>query len=158
HLSELRERFDQLQQQIENGEMLVGEGEAFSKEVRHHMMRLESVGLFKHAPAATTSQCPLCASVLTVPVPNASQLETELTKLGDDLAAVQRDAPRLQEHISKLIDAREAVRDQIRASQGQLEAVTEEQVEASRIRDDNARVARVMGRISLYLESTTLLG
>lgn len=70
---------------------------------------------------------------------------------------VVRERPRLREHIQSLKDEREQIRQQIAEKQQTLEILMDEEESAEQWRDTNIRLARVVGRISLYLENVELV-
>jgi hypothetical protein len=73
-----------------------------------------------------------------------------------ELEIVHRDRPRLEEYIQTLETERSRLRQRIRDTELELEALFAEQDAAEEVRDRNTRAARVVGRISLYLETLRL--
>jgi len=80
-------------------------------------------------------------------------LSDSLRRLDSDLTFVERERPRLREYIDGLKSGREAVRQQIAETEFAFQAAVSEQEAADQLRDANARAARVVGRVSLYLET-----
>ena len=65
--------------------------------------------------------------------------------------------PKLDEHIQSLIDGREELKQQISEKELAAQAIVAEHEAAQVLRDTNTRIARVVGRISLYLETVELV-
>jgi hypothetical protein len=116
------------------------------------MMRLQSIHLFEGIDDSK-NVCPLCASELQATIPKVSKVMDSLLRLNEDLATVERERPRLREYIDELKVERENIRQEIADKEFSLKAVLAEQEAATELRDNNARIARVVGRISLYLDT-----
>ena len=151
-LREFRKEFRLKDEQLKAAEFFAREAEGYSSEANQQLMRLESINLFD-SKDGILDVCPLCSSKMSRPIPAISAMESALTKLQNNLQTVERDRPRLREHIQKLKDEREAIRQQIKGKELDIKAILEEEKAAEQLRDTNARIARVVGRISLYLET-----
>lgn len=90
-------------------------------------------------------------------VPLVSEISDSLRRLGTDLAQVEAERPRLREYIDGLKDELENARLTLRQDEFSLQAAVAEQDAAGELRDANARAARVVGRVSLYLETLQLV-
>jgi hypothetical protein len=154
-LAELREEFRSKHEQVEATHVFAREAEGYSSEAAQQEMRLEAVNLFEDVEDSG-STCPLCSQTLSRPVTSADAMRGSLAKLRGSLATVNRERPRLREYIQQLESEQEAIRRRIGDAQAALAAVLDEQRAADEIRDANARIARVVGRISLYLETVTM--
>jgi hypothetical protein len=83
-------------------------------------------------------------------------MRESLVNLQHNLKNVEVTQPRLLEHIEQLKEKREEQRQQIQETELAIKAVVYEQEAAQQIRDNNAHIARIVGRISLYLETVEL--
>ena len=152
----------QIHEQIRASESYAREASGYSSEANQQRMRLESInilGLGKDSATQLNNSanvCPLCSSNLEQTIPKVSALANSLNDLESNLQQVERELPRLREHIQSLKDEREQIRQQIAEKQQTIEILMNEQEGASEIRDRNIRMARVVGRISLYLENVEL--
>lgn len=155
-LIQVRREFADNQERIEAGESFAREATGYSTEATQQLMRLESIYLFG-AQSGRSELCPLCSSVVSEPSPKISVINQMLQRLKDNLDTAQRERPRLREHLHKLKEKREAIRARIKEREIAIEAILEEEEAARGLRDSNARVARVVGRVSLYLESVRFL-
>jgi hypothetical protein len=150
-----REEFKNLQKQIDAAEVFQRDSQAYASEAGEQLMRLQSIRLFDGPPGP--HRCPVCSSDLPVEVPTVSALNDSLRRLGSDLQQVEGERPRLREYIDNLKSEREAVRQRLAEAEFALEAALSEQEAAEEFRNANARAARVVGRVSLYVETIRLV-
>ena len=149
------QEIDGLSIDIRNSEEFLGQVRGYSEEVEHQKSRLESIGLFEQVDF-NPAHCPLCSEKVTSPLPSGDDIRNAISRLSDKLASVTRERPHLRKHIDSLIENRQRLREQTGAIQQEINAIYEENKEALRLRDLNARRARVVGRISLWLESVVI--
>jgi hypothetical protein len=146
-----RERFRAVQGQIEAAEIFERESGRYTVEAGEQRSRLRSIQVFRNLDGP--HQCPICSSELAAEFPSVVALNDSLRRLDSDLTFVERERPRLREYIDGLKSEREVVRQQIAETEFAFQAAVSEQEAADELRDANARAARVVGRISLYLET-----
>ena len=158
HLAQLhRESYNlELQRRTKADELAVaksfiGEKTEFGEDISAQHHRLEAIGLFDEARDSTS--CPLCGHVLSPPPPSAMAVKQALEKMSRNLRAVQRQTPHLTEYVSKLSADLADIETQIRSKQAEIGAIQNSNAAANQLRDLNSRRARVVGRISLWLES-----
>jgi hypothetical protein len=150
-----REEFKTLQKQIDAAEVFQRDAQAYASEAGEQLMRLQSIRLFDGANGP--HRCPVCSSDLPAEVPTVSALNESLRRLGSDLQQVEGERPRLREYIDNLKTEREAARQRLTDAVFSLEATLSEQEASEEFRNANARAARVVGRVSLYVETVQLL-
>ncbi|RRH90155.1 DUF3732 domain-containing protein [Mesorhizobium tamadayense] len=98
-------------------------------------------------------QCPLCDSYIDSPRILIEQLRSEFSEVGDRLASLRTQNPRLQSYIVELETQLQDVSQRIRENQSQLNAVVR-QNEIYRIQQEDAvKRSRIQGRISAFLEN-----
>ena len=148
----LRERRSKLNETIRAATVVSGEAQGFSDEARIQGERLESIGLFEDG-AAQHENCPLCTQHLQTPIPSAAKLRESLGELQQSLAATERERPRLREYIAERTREFEALTEQQAEKQNAIIALQNQEETARAIRDLNSRRAKVVGRISLYIET-----
>jgi hypothetical protein len=146
-----RERFRALLGQIEAAEVFDRESGKYANEAGEQRNRLQSIQVFRNLDGP--HRCPVCSSELSAEFPSVLALSESLRQLDTDLTYVERERPRLREYIDGLKSDRENARQAIADSEFSLEAALSEQEAADELRDANARAARVVGRISLYVET-----
>jgi hypothetical protein len=146
-----REAFRTVQGQIEAAEAFERESTRYASEAGEQRSRLQSIQVFRNLDGP--HQCPVCSSELTAEFPSVLALSDSLRRLESDLTFVERERPRLREYIDGLKGERETIRQQVAETEFAFQAAVSEQEAADELRDANARAARVVGRISLYLET-----
>ena len=124
---------------------------AYSAEVAIQKGRLETIHLF--ADRAHPQSCPVCGSSPEVAPPEMVALQRSLEGLDQQLSGVESERPKLWAHIEGLEAQAASLRQIVRTKQRELLALEAEDAKAEAMREQNARAARVLGRVSLYLES-----
>ena len=152
----LRDSFRRIQSRIQATEVFAQDAQGYTSEASEQMMRLQSIQLFEDTDDSK-HVCPFCASELESTVPKVSEVRESLRRLNNDLATVERERPRLREYIDDLKVERESLRQQIAEKEFALQAVLAEQEAAAELRDNTARTARVVGRVSLYLDTVKVV-
>ena len=93
---------------------------------------------------------------MEVPVPKASAIKRSLEQLQSNLQLTRREQPRLREYIEHLETERTEIRQKIRETNEIINGILIEGDAPLQLRDVNIRRGRVIGRISLWLESVNL--
>jgi hypothetical protein len=163
-LTQLQEELRALQLQdrektdaIDAAKTFAREAEGFISETREQELRLESIGLFDVGDGAPqTNLCPVCAQDLEAPVPSAEAMRRSLEQLKASLDGAARERPRLRDYIEGLEKEREEIRQRVREKNEDIGGLLEEQDAAAQLRELNVRRGRVVGRVSLWLESVDL--
>ncbi len=126
----------------------------FKREAYEQRSRLASVGLFMagHTDTKPETTCPLCDSQLEHGVPSVDALNAAMRAVAAQLDGVEREQPRL----GTIIDEREKrvarLSDQVTENQRQSENILEQNAQLNEEVSLDARRARVVGRISVFLE------
>ncbi len=154
-VSVLRRAFQDTLGQIQAAELYVRSADGYSREASEQTSRLESIELFDSS--ISMQLCPLCGSHL-IEIPSTVQaINRSLRHLQSDLDVVVREKPELDKHINTLRATLEDMRRQLNQKDFDMEAIIGEQQAAAEIRNTNAQIARVIGRISYYLDITPTL-
>lgn len=126
------------------------ESRHFNEAMGEQAERLKSIDIF---PAGQTDAdaCPLCGSGASTPT--SKSLRESLLALECDLEEVESHRPRLAVRIAELDQLASVARQNVRAIQNRLRVAVGAEDDQLAQRDAQARIARVVGRISLYLES-----
>lgn len=144
----IREKADS----IRTAKVFAEEAEGYTSEAKRQGKRLESIKLFELA-SPNAEACPLCTQDLAVPVPKAEAMKRALGQIHQNLEATLREQPRLREYLEKLEKEKEGLRKQYEDKRLAVNALTKEHATARNARDLNSRRAKIVGRISLWLES-----
>ena len=151
-LQEIRDEFDEIGISLDNARKFVGETAGYSGEAQHQKMRLESIGLFEQL-TFNPGKCPLCSGTLEQPLPSVEMIKASIVNLDKSIANVTREQPKLRAFISDLEREREKKQEEIKALKAEIDGLYQQESERARLRDINARRGKVVGRISLWVES-----
>lgn len=147
-LSELSE----LDEDIKNAKNFAGESKGFIEEAGHQKLRLSSIGLFEKLDFRP-NYCPLCSKEMDSPLPNVEMIKAAINNLNKNIENVEREKPKLRKYIDGLEDNRQKLREQVQRIRDEIDGIYLQNQEANQIKDLNARRAKIVGRISLWLES-----
>lgn len=156
--SELRDLDNQLTEKTENiraAKIFANEAEGYTDESKQHETRLESINLFNNG-SDNSEICPLCSNSLQVPVPTALEINKSIKNLRNNLEITSIERPKLREYINKLEGEINQLKEKITIIKNKIKAINKEKETAKRLKDLNIRKGRVIGRISLFLESIDL--
>ena len=151
-LQEMRDEFSEIGINIDNAKKFIGETTGYFSEAQHQKMRLESIGLFEQLDF-NPDKCPLCSGVLEQPLPSVEMIKASIVNLDKSIANVTREQPKLRLYIDNLEQERENKREEIRLLEAEIDGIYPQEEERIRLRDINARRGKVVGRISLWVES-----
>lgn len=147
-----RKELEEIEYELANAKEFMGETVGYNGEVLHQKKRLESIGLFEQLDF-NPGVCPLCSGKLGQPLPEIDAVKTAIINLDKAIANINREQPKLRSFISSLELERSKKIEVIRGLEADIDGVYNQEQEAKRLRDLNARRAKVIGRISLWLES-----
>lgn len=151
-LQEILDEFDEIGISLDNARKFVGETAGYSGEAQHQKMRLESIGLFEQLNF-NPGKCPLCSGTLEQPLPSVEMIKASIVNLDKSIASVTREQQKLRAFISDLEREREKKQEEIKALEAEIDGLYQQESERARLRDINARRGKVVGRISLWVES-----
>jgi hypothetical protein len=155
HLREKNDELDALSLDIRNAEEFVYQIKGYLNEAAHQKSRLESIGLFEAIDFAP-DHCPLCSEHLKNPLPAADDIRNAIKKLSNNLSIVNRENPHLHEHINFMKTNRQKLREDIKNLEIEINAIYNENKAALKLKDLNNRRSRMIGRISIWLESVII--
>lgn len=125
----------------------------YSEEVEQQKIRLESIGLFPETDDTNHNVCPLCNNVLSINIPSIEAIHASLSHLNRSLEETAREKPRLNKYLQELSMKGDTLKEEILKIENAISALYTEQENARKLRDLNLRRGKVIGRISLFLES-----
>lgn len=140
---------------IRNAKEFLKESFDYSYELEHQMNRLQSIGLFETVDF-NKNHCPFCSAEINKTLPGAEDIRNAIIKLSDNLATAKRDQPQIREYIKKIQSDKEKTIERIKIAKTEVEAIYNENREALEYKDLNIRRARIVGRISLWLDSVKI--
>ena len=99
---------------------------------------------------------PFVAKLTEKPLPGAQDIRDSITRLSNELNSVSKDRPHLRAYIDGLVSKRQQLRELAKNILLEINAIYEENKVANQLKDINAQQGRVIGRISLWLESVII--
>lgn len=126
------------------------ESEGFEEAIGEQAERLKAIGIVADGNEKS-STCPFCGSEHSTP--SVGELRASLGDLQSDLENIEAQRPRLQGQLADLEQRVGHARQKVHALQRQLRLAVGSEDDALAQRDAQARIARTIGRISMYLES-----
>ena len=125
----------------------------YSREATEQRARLTSIRIFDGSELGHA--CPLCAQKLlnAEVIPEVHQIKEALSDVSSRLESVTRAAPQVEKAIAELDFGLQGVQSALAKNRAEMEAVRMSSDRLQQIQDDTAKMALVIGRISLYLES-----
>jgi hypothetical protein len=151
-LEEKRSELSDIREDIQFARDFNGDTSVFSEEVEHQKLRLNSIGLFEKIDF-DPKNCPLCSNPLDNPLPGVDSIRKAIEKLDKNIKNVSREKPKLRKHIDKLINNQQHILEEIQTIKNEIDGIYNQNSEASELKDLNARKAKIVGRVSLWLES-----
>ncbi len=155
---EITQKLRVVRDQLETAKALSNDRRGYSKEAEAQIIRLKSIELFSskdednHSPFT----CPLCQSSLPDDeiAPSVQAIKDSLVKLDSQVRQVEDRSQQMQAVVISLEDKVSNLKSHLRENREKLEAIQRENRRLQEFKDQNARRAHILGRISLYLEST----
>jgi len=145
-----QDRIAELTGEVEAARAFAMDQKGFNNEVKEQKNRLESIGLFS---VASSDACPLCQNQLSDVLPSIRDIRASLSKIDSQIEAVIRERPRLEQYISGREQQIATLRGNLLLNKQQLEAIFQQEEVLREQRLSTTRQARIVGRISLFLDS-----
>ena len=143
---------NEIKENLNSAKRYWGETTGYTSEVEHQKLRLESIGLFEKLDF-NPGECPLCSGKLTQPLPSVEMIKKSITALDKSIESVTREQPKLRTFISKLENDEQQKQEEIKRLKTEIDSLYQQEDEKEKLRDLNVRRGKVIGRISLWLES-----
>lgn len=149
----INKELDSLRQTIKATEDYQKETQGYESEAGYQALRLESINIYPKNKEVNNSICPLCSQELENKIPKIEQIEQSLLGLQANLEVTKRERPRLKGYLDNLYKQQNELKNQIQEIEKAINTIYKENEQAKKLKDLNIRKGRVLGRISLYLES-----
>lgn len=154
-LSKVQNQLDHTDEDLRNARIFVGETIGYIDETEHQKIRLQSIGLFEYLNFEP-NHCPLCSNLLSESLPSVEAIKTAIKNLDANIESVTREKPKLRKYIDELENERQHLKEEERKLKTEIDSVYDQNKEAISLRDLNSRRAKIVGRISLWLESVDI--
>jgi hypothetical protein len=123
----------------------------YSTEAKQQEIRLESINLYNDSQ--DNSICPLCDSHLSNPTPTIENINSALTNIREDLKFTKAESPRIQSYIDSVESQYHTIETELKKIEKSITALYVENEKARTVRDLNIRRGKIIGRVSLFMES-----
>ncbi len=154
-VKELRLEKSKLFERLKSARNFVQKEDGFSHEASEQKDRLESIKAFPKNTKTGEWQWPFCEPELGMDSPIAQSLVKELESLDYEMRSVVGERPQLQGFINNLEEELRAITDEIRIKEEELASAITANTAIAEMGNRNNAAAKVLGRISLFLESDT---
>lgn len=152
-IAELRERRREVEGRIKGAQQFAGQARGFESEVSEQKDRLESIKALPRNAETGEWQWPFAEKDLGMESPVASALLSELRSLERELTAVTGERPVLDAYLAKQIEDSLEITTLIGEREVELAAAIASSEILQEMGSRNNAAARVVGRISLFLET-----
>jgi hypothetical protein len=125
----------------------------YSTEAKQQEIRLESIKLYSENTEFNPNTCPLCDSTLDITIPTIANINQSLNNIKNDLKFTKAESPRIQAYIESVEGSYLEIESELKKIEKSITALYVEDEKARTLRDLNIRRGKVIGRISLFLES-----
>lgn len=124
----------------------------YTSEAKQQEVRLESINLYKDT-SKDKSLCPLCENELNNPIPSIDNINKSLANIREDLRFTKAESPRIQSYIDSVDLQYHSVETELKKIEKSISALYIQNEKARTVRDLNLRRGKIIGRVSLFLES-----
>lgn len=133
--------------------MFVEKEDGFSTEAQEQISRLESIHALPTIPESGKWQWPFAPENLNLNTPIAETLINELQSLDDELKTVVNERPKMEEYTQRLENQIRDINQRLSSREEELAAAISANAAIAEMGNRNASAARIVGRISLFLET-----
>ncbi|HZU33650.1 MAG TPA: DUF3732 domain-containing protein, partial [Candidatus Angelobacter sp.] len=152
-IATLRQERRDIQTRADSARQFAKQAGGFQSEASEQRDRLLSIGALPKNPSTGEWQWPFAEKNLGLDSSIATALLNEVTSLDAELAIVAGQRPRLESYLADLDRQIRVTTDDIRGVEEQLAAAIATNELVSAMGNRNSAAARVVGRISLFLEN-----
>lgn len=152
-LSQLRKDRREVQVRIDSARQFSKRAGSFESEAAEQKDRLASIKALPKNPATGEWQWPFCESNLALESPVARVLLNELATLDEEMRIVAGQRPRLEAYLTEQDGKVQEIVDAIKSKEAELSAAIAANEVIAQMGTRNNAAARVVGRISLFLEN-----
>ena len=153
-LFELRENRQELERKLETARQFSKKADGYTKEAVEQGDRLSSIKALPKNPKTGEWQWPFCEHNLGMSSPIAEALIGELQSLEEEMRMVVGDRPKLEAYMVEQQEAIRLLAEEIRIKELELSAAIAANEAIAEMGSRNNAAAKVVGRISLFLENS----
>ncbi len=146
-ISELR----RIKSRISSAKFFLNQTDEYESTTNLQQLRLKAVDLI---PLTDDHKCPLCQQPLSVGHDLANEVRTALRKVGAELEHVRSDRPKLGNYLLDLENQKEKVAEKLAELRKRKASLIQEEKQIQMHVDLDQRRQRIVGRVSLFLETS----
>lgn len=150
NLADLKKEQVEYNEKIMQARLFKKHRNAHAESISEHKIRLSPIGLFDSSKKAS---CPFCSNENPDSSLSFSEINNSLKAITDQLDNLTQNNPKLQEYISNLSTKENDIQVQIDEIETNIKSVIQFRKESLVIQNREAHISKVLGRISLFLES-----
>lgn len=155
--NEIKSNLGKLEDNISAVKSYIKNTTKYSDEVIQQEIRLQSIGFFNNESIiGDNNYCPLCDSHLLNPIPTIEQINNNLLDIKNDISNTNVESPRVISYLETLNENYLKIKRELEIKERSITAIYIEKENARTLKDLNIRRGRVIGRISLFLESLSI--
>lgn len=151
-LEQLRDRLNELKPKIDDVKRVLRVSDDYKDARTEQKERLESIGLFQKLTFAENT-CPFCSQKTPEPFPAFERLKKSLEELSGNLDNLNTNTSSLRAYLAQLNEEKRNLKEEITKKKNEIEAIQNSIADAEKYKDLSVRRGKVIGRISLWLES-----
>ena len=148
---ELSDRKKVIRSRLRAASEYAGSLGGFEGELNEQSLRLQSIGIYKNL--TSTKICPICETEHEESNSAETIITSSVEELNKKLDGVSRNKPRINSYLESLRSEDKQLADNIKKTRDAMTVLRSKEVELSTKSTLDDRRSRVVGRISLYLES-----
>ncbi|SER91039.1 AAA family ATPase [Salisediminibacterium halotolerans] len=154
-LKELQAEYNEVIDRLNAAKSYIKDVNGYTSEAYQQELRLESINLFPQTEY-DNSKCPLCSNTLQNSLPTITELNNSLEDVKSSLENTLKERPRLQEYIEELEEKKDNIKNYINQVNDLIDGIYKDRAYAEKQNDLYQRRERVIGRVSLWLESLSI--
>lgn len=155
-IQNLRQQLQSVHDEIKSTENYTIQTQGYAGEAIQQQLRLQALGI-PDSNVEEIDTCPVCSSYISESIPSVTAIRRSLQSLENNVRIVQNKQPKLQAHLDELAERQEQIKIELSQTEAAVSAIITEQEATQNIRDTSARIACVVGRISLFLENVRII-
>lgn len=148
-------KIDQLNIEIHSVRSFAEDASGYSKEVKEQHQRLLSINLYK-APKDGLKWNSLIGEESSYIPPTIENINTSLASLDSSLATTVGDRPKISSYLSRIQNNIDEANKEIQQVNNDLKTIYAEEDESRKLKDENIRRGKVIGKVGLFLDSVSL--
>lgn len=153
-LSKKLNSLEKIAEHIKDAQTFISQTDNYLEEAKHQRARLSSIGLFDKLNFQE-GYCPFCQQTSKTNLPAIQDIKFAIEKLQNNISNVSSEKPHLSEYIHSMLKEEQTIKQEISTIKARIDGIYDSNESASKIRDLNIRKAKVIGKISFWLESIT---